>query len=278
MRRRPDDFFSTKLAVITGGSSGIGLALAEELSRRNAKVVILSDRADSISSALSKLGGSARSAHGYVCDIGIADQVTETCGRIVAAHGVPDILINNAGFAIYRTFEQEEPEEVERLMNVNFCGAIRVTKAFLDGMVERRSGHIVNMASIAGVLPLTPCAVYGAAKHGMVGWSRCLMPELARFGIDISVICPGRVETNFFNHETFQRRPHRKETEKTVTLEAVVDATLDAILRRQRMRFVPRRYGILGWAYNTFGPLVRAPFDRLLRSRVEDLYRTTERR
>ncbi len=276
MRRRPDDFFSAKLAVVTGGSSGIGFALAEELSRRNAKVVILSDRPESVAGALSKLGEKAHPVHGYVCDIGVPDQVVETCRRIVAERGVPDILINNAGFAIYRTFEQEDPAEVERLMNVNFGGAVRVTKGFLDGMVQRRSGHVVNIASIAGVLPLTPCALYGAAKHGMVGWSRCLMPELAHFGIDVSVICPGRVETSFFNHETFRNRPHRKETEATVPMEAVVEATLDAVLRRQQMRFVPRRYGILAWAYGALGPLVRAPFDRLLRSRVEDLYRTTK--
>jgi short-subunit dehydrogenase len=275
MRRRTDDFFSSKLAVITGGSSGIGLALAAELARRNARIAILSDRADSISSAVAQLRGSVRSVHGYVCDISVPDQVVATCGRILGEHGVPDILINNAGFAIYRTFEQEDPNEVERLISVNFSGAVRITKAFLSGMVQRRSGHVVNMASIAGVLPLTPCALYGAAKHGMVGWSECLVHELARFGIDITVVCPGRVETNFFNHETFRRRPHRKETEATVPLEVVVDATIDAILRRQRMRFVPRRYGALAWAYRALGPLVRVPFDKLLRSRVEDLYRTT---
>jgi short-subunit dehydrogenase len=276
MRRRPEGFFSDKLAVVTGGSSGIGFALAEEFSRRNAQVVILSDKPDSVAAALGKLGAKGHAIHGYVCDIGVPEQVTATCRRIVAEHGVPDILINNAGFAIYRTFEQEHPDEVERLMNVNFAGAVRVTKGFLDGMVARRSGHIVNVASIAGVLPLTPCALYSAAKQGMVGWSRCLIPELARFGIDVSVICPGRVETSFFDHETFRNRLHRKETESTVPMEVVVASTLDAILRRQKMRYVPRRYGLLAWAYGAFGPLVRMPFDRLLRSRVEDLYRTTK--
>ncbi len=278
MNGRPDHFFANKLAVITGGSSGIGLALAEELSRRDARIVILSDRPASVSNALAKLAQDGRRVHGYVCDIGISEQVTEACGQVVASHGVPDILINNAGYAIYRTFEQEEPDEIERLMSVNFGGAVRVTKAFINGMVQRRSGHIVNMASIAGTLPLTPCALYGAAKHGMVGWSKCIMPELARFGIDVTVVCPGRVETSFFDHESFRLRPHRKETEATVPLASVVDATLDAILRRQRIRYVPRRYGALTWAYNAFGPLVRVPFDRLLRSRVEDFYRSSEGR
>ena len=86
-------------------------------------------------------------------------------------------------------------------------------------------------------------------------------------------IAPGRVETDFFNHETFQTRLHRKETEMTIPMEAVVDATLDAIVRRQRMRYIPRHYGLVVWAYHALGPLVRGPLDKLLRSRVESIYR-----
>src|ERR1041385_1642996 len=115
MSRRPDDYFAGKLVVITGGSSGIGFALAGELSRRGAKVVILSDKPDSVARALAQLQSGA-SVHGYVCDIGVVENVAETCARVVATHGAPDILINNAGFAIYRTFEQEESSEIERLM------------------------------------------------------------------------------------------------------------------------------------------------------------------
>jgi hypothetical protein len=274
MPRRRDDYFAAKLVVITGGTSGIGLALAKELCRLRAKVVVLADRPDSVSRALNELRTIEGSADGYVCDVGIPETVTEACGRVLATHGAPDILINNAGYAIYRTFEQEDPAEVERLMNVNFAGAVRVTKAFLGGMVERRSGHIVNITSIAATLPVTPCAVYGAAKHGIMGLSECLKPELARFGIDVTVVSPGRVQTGFFDHETFQRRRHRKETEMTVPMEAVVAGTLDAILKRQRLRYIPRRYGFATWLYQAFGPLVRFPLDKLLRSRVEDLYRS----
>src|SRR5215212_953413 len=131
MRRHPEGYFAAKLIVITGGTSGIGLALAEKFLQCNAKVVVLSDKADSVATALARLAGEGRAVHGYICDIGIPQAVTEACARLLAAHGAPDILINNAGFAIYRTFEQEDPAEVERLMSVNFAGAIRVTKALL---------------------------------------------------------------------------------------------------------------------------------------------------
>jgi short-subunit dehydrogenase len=273
MPPRREDHFADKLVVITGGTSGIGLALAKEFLKLRARTVVLADKPESVASAVAQLSGTGRTVDGYVCDIGSPEAVAETCERISAKHGTPDILINNAGFAIYRTVEQEEWSEVERLMSVNFAGPIRITKGFLGGMVQRRSGHIVNIASIAGALPLTPCAVYGAAKHGMMGWSKCLAPEVARFGIDVTVVCPGRVQTNFFDHETFQRRPHRKETEMTVPMETVVDVTLDAILRRQSLRYVPRYYGLMAWAYNALGPLVRYPFDRIMQSRIEDLYR-----
>jgi short-subunit dehydrogenase len=275
MSPRREDHFAGKLVVITGGTSGIGLALAKELLNLRARIVVLADKADSVSSAVAQLIGTGRTVDGYVCDIGSPEAVAETCARISTQHGAPDILINNAGFAIYRTFEQEEPSEVERLMNVNFAGAIRVTKGFLNGMIQRGSGHVVNIASIAGAIALTPCGVYSAAKHGMMAWSRCLAPEVARFGIDVTVICPGRVETNFFNHESFQARLHRKETEMTIPMETVVDATFDAILRRQGVRYVPRYYGLAVWAYHALGPLVRGPLDKLLQSRVEDIYRNS---
>ena len=230
---RHNDYFAGKLVVITGGTSGIGFALAKELLNRQARAVVLSDKAATVSSAVEQLAEDSWIVDGYVCDIGSAQSVSEACALVLANMECPDILINSAGFAIYRTFEQEEDAEVERLMSVNFSGTIRVTKAFLCGMIRRGSGQIVNITSIAGSLPLTPCAVYGAAKHGVMGWSRCLVPEVARFGIGVTTVCPGRVKTNFFDHETFQKRPHRKETEMTVSMEAVVKATLDAIRRGQ---------------------------------------------
>jgi short-subunit dehydrogenase len=267
-----NDAFREKLFVITGGSSGIGYAVAEALVRRRARVVILSLHRAQVEHAMAQLGGRSSSLDGYACDIGAPADVTAICAAIVAAHGVPDVVVNNAGFAVYRTFEQTPDEEIEQLMNVNFAGAIRVTKAFLGGMIDKKRGQIVNVASIGGAMTITPNAIYCGAKHGMVAWSRCLAIETARYGIHVGVVCPGRVETSFFDHVTFQQRKHRKETELTVPLESVVGAILDTIDHRRRIRFVPRYLGMLAWAAQALGPLVRAPLERLSRARIEDLY------
>jgi short-subunit dehydrogenase len=272
MCKDTDHYFENKLIIITGGTSGIGLALARELHNRNAKVIVLADKIERVKRTVECLAGNGAAFAGYTCDIGLPESVAGVSNSILTEHGVPDILINNAGFAIYRTLEQEPAEEVERLISVNFAGAIRITKAFLGGMVARRSGHIVNVASIAGVIALTPNGIYSAAKHGMVAWSRCLALELARFGISVTVVCPGRVMSRFFDHETFQQRPHRKETALVIPMTTVVDGILDAVRHRKLIRFVPRYYGIIAWALNALGPLLQNPLNRLLRARVEDLY------
>ena len=264
--------FHDKVVVITGGSSGIGFALAQALLRQGAKVILVADQADRLEAAVVALGGRSKNLDAFALDIANPDLVAVQGALITERHGTPDILINNAGFAIYNTFHRQLREDIERLIAVNFSGTMYVTKAFLDGMIERRTGHIVNLTSIAGSIPLTPDGVYGACKHGIVAWSINLRSELHRFGVSITVVCPGRAKTRFFDHPSFQKRRHRKETELTVPIEKVVDITLNAVRRRKFMCYVPGYWGLLAWAVNALGPLARTPLERLMRSRVEDLY------
>jgi short-subunit dehydrogenase len=266
-------YFSQKRIVVTGGTSGIGFALAAELRRQDARVVILADKPESVGQAVQRLGGRSESLDGYVCDVGIPESVKKICAEIPAAHGVPDILINNAGYATYRTFEEEDSGEIERLMSVNFSGAIRVTKAFLGGMIERRSGQIINIASIAGTIALTPNALYCGTKHGVMAWSKCLGLETARFGLHVGVVCPGRVETGFFDHESFRERTFRQETALTVPLPKVVNGILRTIEQRKRTCFIPGYLRGVAWAANALGPFASSQLDRLMRARVDDIYR-----
>ena len=190
---------------------------------------------------------------------------------LLRQHGPPDVLINNAGFAVYRAFEQSDAAEIERLVEVNFAGHIHCTKAMLGGMIARRHGQIVNIASVAGLFTITPNALYGAAKSGIIAWSRALRVELDRYGIGVSVVCPGRVETPFFNHETFKRRKDRRETALTVSMPDVVDAVLDAIRRNREIVVVPGT-GAGSLARSTYCRSGFAAQHALLRRRVDDLY------
>jgi uncharacterized protein len=263
--------FKDRLVVITGGSSGIGFAVAERLVGLGARTVLISDDARKLSAAAENLGGTPGQVSCVPCDIGDAAAIASAMARLLQEHGVPDVLVNNAGFAVYRTFEQSDAREIERLSTVNFVGHLLCTKAVLGPMIDRRQGHVVNVASVAGLFTLTPNAVYGAAKSGIVAWSRALRVELGRHGVGVSVVCPGRVETPFFDHETFRERKERKETALTVPMTAVVDAVLDAIHRNRGMVTVPRYWSWYARALHVLPYGLRAQH-ALLRRRVDDLY------
>jgi uncharacterized protein len=263
--------FEGRLVAITGGSSGIGFAIAQRLVELGARIVLIAEEPHKLDLAVDALGGAPGQVSSITCDIGDPAAVRDAMATLQREHGVPDVLINNAGFAVYRAFEQSDAAEIERLFSVNFAGHMLCTKAVLDGMIARRQGHIVNIASVAGLFTLTPNAVYGAAKSGIVAWSRALRVELDRYGVGVSVVCPGRVETPFFEHETFTRRKERSETALTVPLPAVVEAVLDAIRRNRELVTVPRYWGWFARALHVV-PLGLRAHHALQRRRVDDLY------
>lgn len=211
-------------------------------------------------------------AHAIYCDISNLSQVRKMVSDFLNVVGVPDILVNNAGFAVYRTFGESISEEIASLLQVNLLGAMYCTREFLPSMIKRRQGHIVNVSSVAGKLIITPNATYCAAKHGMIAWSEALRIELSRFGINIHVICPGRVETNFFNHETFKNRAPRKETEYTVPVTRVSSDVISAIEKNKFVTYSPRFFGILSWLVSVFPWPVKYVMDYLMRSRINTLY------
>jgi short-subunit dehydrogenase len=188
------------------------------------------------------------------------------------------VLVNNAGFAVYRSFDQSPLEEIERLVDVNLVGALRCIHGFLPAMMARRSGHIVNVASVAGLMPITPCAAYGAAKHGLVGISETLRYEMFDYGIQVHLVCPGRVETPFFDHETFRRRPQRRETQRTVPIEAVSHAIVDAIEKGRFRTVIPRTLGFAIRLRNVVPEFTDLLLGRLLLTRIRELRSCTQSR
>jgi short-subunit dehydrogenase len=115
---------------------------------------------------------------------------------------------------------------------------------------------------------MTPCGMYSAAKHGLVAFARLLDIEAARFNVHVHVVCPGRVDTEFFAHESFKSRGYRPEAERTIPIEAVSAAVVDAVQRDRFMTYVPAHYGMLAWLAEAAPPVFRPVWRRLMASRV----------
>lgn len=258
--------------LITGGSSGIGKQLAVDFLRRGAHVTIVSNNPAKLQSARSELAAISPSICAMACDVADLGEVRRLAEEYVRQFGPPDVLVSNAGFAVYRLFEEMPAEEIERLLTVNFLGGCLITREFLPGMLGAGRGDVVVMASIAGRLVMTPCGVYSAAKHGLVAWAHTLKLELKQTGVRVHVICPGRVETDFFAHETFVQRERRAETRFTVPVETVSRATIAAIQKNRFMTYVPTSYGLLVWLARSFPFPVGMLLDRLMEKRVRSMF------
>lgn len=264
--------FSGVKVFITGGSSGIGKEIANQLLQQGAQVAIAANNAQKLEDARREFEAIGGAVDTYCCDVASIAEVRAAVHEYVASHGAPDVVINNAGYAVYEPFANTETEEIERLIRVNFAGACIVTREFLPYLIEARSGSICVVASIAGRIPMTPCGIYSACKHGLVTWAQLMKIELKRFNISVSVVCPGRVETDFFSHPSFVRRTRRRETEWTIPVETVARACLQAIARRRFLTYVPRSYALAAWACRAFPFLFMPALEHVLESRIESIY------
>jgi 3-oxoacyl-[acyl-carrier protein] reductase len=169
-----------KLAVVTGSSRGIGRAIVGLLSAAGARVV----------------GCARRASDGILaCDVGRAEQVARLAERVLREFGTPDLLVNNAGVVARARLEETSIESWDAVLDSNLKGTFLVTRAFLPAMRARRSGRIVNLASISGRQGTAGLTAYCAAKHGVVGLTRALAEEVRADGIPVNAVCPGSVDT-----------------------------------------------------------------------------------
>ncbi|MEK5256660.1 SDR family oxidoreductase [Paenibacillus sp. FSL F4-0125] len=184
-----------KVVVITGASSGIGALTAQMLSKRGA-IPILVARSEA------KLKETATGIPGvfglYTCDVTDTEAVQETFAQILATYGRIDILLNNAGYGKFASFTEMEPHEFDEMMDVNYMGIVRCTKAVVPHMLERGSGQIVNVASMAGKIGTAKSVAYTATKHAVLGFTNALRQELRKSGIIVSAVNPGPIATDFF--------------------------------------------------------------------------------
>ena len=189
--------FGGETVLVTGASSGIGRAAALAFAGKGAHTILVARRHNllkSLRDAILKNGGEASVVP---CDISDKAAVEEASSRILES-GCPDILVNNAGFALFGSVLDADVSGIESQMATNYMGMVYVTKAFLPYMVERGSGHIVNVASVAASFGLPTAAAYCASKSAMLGFSEGLRHELAGTGVGVTVVSPITVNTGFF--------------------------------------------------------------------------------
>jgi 3-oxoacyl-[acyl-carrier protein] reductase len=187
-----------KTALVTGGTKGIGRAIAEALVRAGAQVYISARRADEIEAAVRALNALGRGqATGSVCDVQDYGEVKTVFGDVAMSFGGLDILVNNAGIGIFGPVESMLPEDFAAVLHTNLFGVFYCCREAIPLMRQRGGGHIINISSLAGANPHPKMAAYNASKFGLNGFSEALMQEIRHDGIKVSYIMPGSVNTEF---------------------------------------------------------------------------------
>ncbi len=190
------DNFKAKVAIVTGGASGIGQALCEELARRGAASVVVADinaeGARGVAEAITATGGRARAAE---LDVTQAEAVQALVEQTVSEHGRLDFMFNNAGISIWGEMRDMTLDHWRRIVDINLWGVIYGTTSAYRVMVEQGFGHIVNTSSSAGLAPSPFVTAYVSTKHAVVGLSTSLRAEGAGLGVKVSVVCPGFIRT-----------------------------------------------------------------------------------
>jgi 3-oxoacyl-[acyl-carrier protein] reductase len=185
-----------KVAIVTGGTRGIGRAIAASLVSAGAKVAITARNEKDLSDAVKELNQNGHAA-GYVCDVRDYEQVKSTVARIASDFGSTDILVNNAGVGIFETVESMSVEDFRTVLETNVFGVFYCCHEVIPVMKDIGGGHIINISSLAGANPHPRMAAYNASKFALNGFSEALMQEVRHDNIKVSYIMPGSVNTEF---------------------------------------------------------------------------------
>ena len=187
--------FKDRIAIVTGAASGIGRATAEALAEAGATVVVADiDRGNGEASAAA-IRAKGQQATYLTVDMTDAASIAALAAAVEERHGAVDVLVNGAGWGKTMPFWDTTPELWDKLIGLNFVGPMRLAKAVLPKMIERRSGKIVNVASDAGRVGSLGETVYSGAKGGLIAFTKSLARETARYNINVTCVCPGPTET-----------------------------------------------------------------------------------
>lgn len=231
--------YSGLAALVTGASSGIGRLLALRLAHEGARVALVARRKDELEAVASAIRAHSGEVIVLPCDVADANQVAGAARHALERFGAIDILVNNAGYGGQRTFLEWDLADMERIMRVNYFGALYFTKALVPQMVERGRGWLVFIASVTGRIASPEKTAYAASKFAMVGLAEALSLEVEEAGVHVLTVYPGVVNTPFFNADMLERMPAGSRR-SMVDPEAVVGAIFRALAQGKRELTYPR--------------------------------------
>ena len=189
-----------KVAIITGASRGVGLAVAHRLGTLGAKVSLCARDIRRLESAADEVRPGAAGVFAAAVDVTHADQIVAFVQNTEKALGPVDILVNNAGIGYFGLTHEASEANWDSVLDTNLKAVFLASKAVAPGMIQRRGGHIINIASLAGKNAFAGGGIYCASKWGLLGLTECMAEDLRGYGIRVSAVCPGSVATDFSPH------------------------------------------------------------------------------
>lgn len=259
--------FKDKLVLVTGASSGIGEASALQFAKQGANLILVARNKAKLTKVAEDLKKFNVSTLVFECDVSKKDEVENMAKHILEQYHSLDILVNNAGFAIFGPVSKLSIEEIESQMVTNYFGMIYCIKNFLPEMIKKKSGHIVNVASVAASIGLPGMASYSASKFAMLGFSEGLKSELKGTGVGVTVVSPIMVRTNFFDHPSFEKTP--KYSPISISSETVANAILKAANSSRLEIIVPPIVRGAVWMKETFPYLINPILGSAFRKQLE---------
>ncbi len=234
---------NAKVVIVTGASSGIGEATAREFAKEGAKIVLAARRVDKLQTLADEIVTMKTGAETLVvqADLSKLEDIQSMIAQTLEKFGRIDVLVNNAGFGRLDWLENLDPvKDIQAQIDVNVMGVLQTTRQVLPVMMKQRSGSIINMCSMAGLVGTPTYTIYAASKHAVHGFSEALRREVKPWGIDVSLIYPGGVVTEFTQHAGIKRKTNAKTPDfMLLTAEQVGQAVVKLVRHPKRMLVIP---------------------------------------